>query len=280
MFSFTDKKSLVAPGRRICVYGQSGVGKSTLATTFKDSILIDIGARLEPYVVKNEDDEVIGFIDNLRAKTDPVVSWDELLEGLQGMIEIFKKKPAKRPKTLIYDDLNGIATLLRDVTVATKGEESLGEWGGRKGREFMTSLFPDFLSLTQEIAILGINQLFVANAEVEKISLPGTEAFHAYNLPFLKEVNEFFNRQMDATLYCSEGDYFTKETKDGTKRKFADFERKVSLLAEPEARYVAIKNGLNLPKVMPLNGYVLQEEIKKAAGRHRELINSLETEEE
>ncbi len=145
--------------QKIVVYGPEGIGKSTFASKFPNSIFIDTEGSTK-------------MLDVVR--TPKPSSWTMLLE----QVKYFKTHPGAVTSTLVIDTADWAEMLCVEHVCATKlppkGKEINGieDFGYGKGYTYLAEEFGRLLNLLEELIQQGMNVVMTAHAKMRKFEQP------------------------------------------------------------------------------------------------------------
>ena len=211
------------------LYGNEGVGKTTLATQFPAPLVLDT-------------EDGTNHIDVARASIHDwktlTLAMTELAVNSQGF------------KTIVIDSADWAEKLLVEWLLKTSGKKSIEDFGFGKGYVMLQEHFTRFLASCDVLVGQGINVVFVAHSMVKRVSPPDqTDGYDRYELKLTKQVSPLLREWCDLLLFCC---YRTKlvEGSDGRLKATGGKER--IMHAEHSAAWDA-KNRFGLPAEMPMH---------------------------
>lgn len=188
--------------------GEAGSGKTTLACTFPNPIYIPIEDGLKAVPVDN------------RPKSLKMVKTPEQLFSYLGALV----KEQHEYKTLILDSITQLDSLFTDYVVSSDPKkpksinQALGGYGA--GMEAVSALHG---RVRKACGILsysrGMNIVFIAHSEVEKLDLPDEEPYSKYNIKMGKRSANHYIGNVDLVGHIKLDTYVME--KDGSKVKKA-----------------------------------------------------------
>lgn len=137
--------SEVVHPRSWAIYGRSGTGKTTFASTFPPPILL--------LDIRDKGTDSIADLNTVDYKR--IESFDDVEE-----IYYFLKK-SKRYKTVVFDTITQLQQLCMEEVVGNKRKKDAGDWGGMTKREFgdvaakMKEWVLNFRDLPMEVVFLA-----------------------------------------------------------------------------------------------------------------------------
>lgn len=220
--------------RRVLIYGQHGVGKSTFGA-MADS----------PVFIQTEDG-----LSNIDAPRLPLAqSYGDVLAALG---ELYTEK--HEFTTVIIDSLDWLERLIWAEVCAKRGVESIEDIGYAKGYVFALTQWREVLSGLDALRNeRGMQAILIAHAQVEKFNNPETETYDRYAPRLHKLASALVQEWCDEVLFASYRVH-TKQTNEGFDRKrvqgIGAGERIIRTTERPA--HLA-KNRLNLPDELPLD---------------------------
>lgn len=173
----SDKKSAV-----ICTFvGEAGVGKTTLASTFPNGIII-----------KAEDGVGALSIDSLPT----LKNVDDLWNQLKMLIH-----EDHSYKTVIVDSVTKLESMFIDYVVDNDPKKpksintALGGYGA--GLSAVASMHSRVRKAAEILLNKGINVVFLAHADIVNIELPDTDSYMKYDLRLGKKSTTFYVDDVD-----------------------------------------------------------------------------------
>lgn len=180
--------SLVKPEKKppiMTIYGEGGVGKTTLAAQFPKPVIISIEDGVQSIVDSD------AFVTPLCHSSDDVFGW----------LSSIAKDGSERFKTIVLDTVTRFGEIVDRETV-DKSDSSknintvLGGYGAGhkesakthfKLRDWCTSLRDE----------MGFNVVFLAHASVQTITLPDLDPYNMYSINLNKESLPAYTNNVD-----------------------------------------------------------------------------------
>jgi hypothetical protein len=214
--------------KRFTIYGDEGIGKTTLASQFPNPLILDT-------------EDGTKHLDCARSTAtswrDLTLAMKELAVNSQGF------------KTVVIDSADWAEKLLVEWLLEQSGKKSIEDFGFGKGYVMLQEHVARFLASADALVRQGIHVVFVAHSKVVRTSPPDqTDGYDRWELKLTKQVSPLFKEWSDALLFCS---YKTKlvEGSDGRMKARGGKER--VMYAERSAAFDA-KNRMGLPAEMPM----------------------------
>lgn len=177
--------------QRLVVYGQEGVGKTTLAAQLPSPLVLDTEAGSGQLVV----DRV------------PVGSLEDLGAALREILE--ERAAGRLPyRTVVLDTVDRIWNMAADHVCREKGWKSIEDAGYGKGLKMATEQFCTCITALDRLVAAGLYVVCVCHAKVETLSLPDKEDFSVYQLKVsapgkqAEESAAFLKQWADAVVFC------------------------------------------------------------------------------
>jgi hypothetical protein len=214
---------------RAVVYGTEGVGKSTLAASFPDAVILDT-------------EDGTNHLDVARI---PCADW-ATLKAAVSQLGLEKHQF----KTVVIDTADWAERSLVEDTLKKEGKRSIEDFGFGKGWVLVGERFSELLHGCDRLIGLGINVVFVAHSIVKRTTPPDqTDGWDRYELKCSKQVSALLREWCDLLLFA------TFETrlvagKDGRTRATGGKNR--VMFAERSAAFDA-KNRFGLPEKIPMS---------------------------
>lgn len=182
---------------RVGIYGQPGIGKTTLAAEFPDAVFIDVedGSNQLPV-----------------ARMPRPTSWEMLLD------EVREVRDGNVPcATLVIDTADAAQTLCIRSLCAERGWDGLEGAGYGKGYTYAAERFGKFLDLLGEVVDSGRNIVLTSHAMARKFERPDESgAYDRYEPKLEKKIAPIYKEWCDMLLFLDYKIYVeTESNKDG-----------------------------------------------------------------
>ena len=196
--SLLDKVStgVVPHPPKICITGQPGIGKSTLASNFENALFVERASRTL----------------HLDVNRVQVNTWEEVLA-------LCTEVANSNYKTLVLDPINDIEELCLEFITKEDGAPHYMEIGGgyAKYRAPLRKQWRRLLSLLDRVQSKGIQVVLTAHTVVKTFNPPDAEAFDRYVLKLDAVTSTLITENVDLIGYAH---YKTvvKTVKEGMKK--------------------------------------------------------------
>lgn len=213
---------------RVVIYGDEGIGKTTLATQFPNPVVLDT-------------EDGTHHLDCAR------VTINDCME-LEGAIHELARDP-QGFQTVVVDSADWAERLVIEHVVRRAGKKSIEDFGFGKGYVIVCEQFSKLLAAADALVAKGVHVIFVAHSKVVRTSPPDeTDGYDRYELKLSKQTAPLLREWADCVLFCN---YKTKlvEGSDGRTKAKGGTER--LMYATHTAAFDA-KNRYGLPDVMPM----------------------------
>jgi hypothetical protein len=211
------------------IYGDEGIGKSTLATQFPAPLVLDT-------------EDGTHHLDVARVS---VHDWKTLTLAVTEL--------AVNPQgfqTIVIDSADWAEKLLIEWLLKTSGKKSIEDFGFGKGYTMVAEHWTRFLASCDVLVSHGINVVWVAHSCVKRVSPPDqTDGYDRYELKLTKQVSPLLREWCDLLLFCN---YRTKLVEGSDGRLKAQGGKDRVMHAEHSAAWDA-KNRFGLPAEMPMD---------------------------
>jgi len=221
------------PGpRRMLVYGQPGVGKSTFASHAPNCLFLPI-------------EDGLNDIDCVR--TEQIKSWDAFLDVMR---ELWKDQQGF--KWVAVDSVDWLEKLIFADIVKTQGVKSVGDVAYGRGYEYALGYWQRITNAFDLLRDKGVGCIFIGHAETKRHEDPETESFDRFVPRLHKKSANHLVEWCDEVLFARfetrvrtvSGDFGQKQTKAvGESRRVLRCDDKPTATA---------KNRLGLPAELPL----------------------------
>jgi hypothetical protein len=211
------------------IYGDEGIGKSTLATQFPAPLVLDT-------------EDGTHHLDVARVSVHDwktlTLAVTELAVNQQGF------------QTIVIDSADWAEKLLIEWLLKTSGKKSIEDFGFGRGYTMLAEHWTRFLASCDVLVGQGINVVWVAHSTVKRVSPPDqTDGYDRYELKLTKQVSPLLREWCDLLLFCT---YKMKLVEGGDGRLKAQGGKERVMHAEHSAAWSA-KNRFGLPAEMPMH---------------------------
>jgi len=211
------------------IYGDEGIGKSTLATQFPAPLVLDT-------------EDGTHHLDVARVS---VHDWKTLTLAVTEL--------AVNPQgfqTIVIDSADWAEKLLIEWLLKTSGKKSIEDFGFGRGYTMLAEHWTRFLASCDALVSHGINVVWVAHSCVKRVSPPDqTDGYDRYELKLTKQVSPLLREWCDLLLFCT---YKMRLVEGGDGRLKAQGGKERVMHAEHSAAWSA-KNRFGLPAEMPMH---------------------------
>lgn len=220
--------------QKVVIYGQEGVGKSTLSSEFPEPLYIDTE----------------GSTGNLDvARLDKPTSWTMLINQINWV----KANPTVC-KTLVIDTVDWAERLCIESVCAQHQKKGIEDFGYGNGYTYVAEEFGRLLNLLQDLIDVGINIVLTAHAQIRKFEQPDEMgAYDRWELKLGKKTTgqtaPLVKEWADMILFCAYKTYVVSDDKSN-KKKARGGQR--VMYTEHHPAWDA-KNRHGLPPELPLN---------------------------
>ncbi|MBR3631023.1 MAG: ATP-binding protein [Oscillospiraceae bacterium] len=224
-------------GIKVVIYGQEGVGKSTLAAAFPGAVFIDCEGSTTRM--------------NVRRLQKPT-SWQMLCDE----VEFVRQKYAEKGyQTLIFDTFDWAERLALDDICATHKVNGIEGLNYGKGWEYEKEMIGRFLDATERLTSEGVNVVFLCHAIARKTTAP--EVMEEYDHWELKlgskttnKIAPLLKEWSDMTLFLAFRTNIIATDDKGKKHKATSTER---VMYTTKSAWWDAKNRFGLPEVLPID---------------------------
>lgn len=222
-------KGKVETAKKVVIYGPEGIGKSTLASRFPDSVFIDTEGSTKELDV---------------ARYPTPKAWADI-------VNCVKDCAAEAPcRTLVIDTADWAEMLCIKYTCAKCNVNGIEDVGYGKGYVYLSEYFNELLKACDKCIEAGINVVFTAHAFMRKFEQPDElGAYDRWELKLTKKDAPMLKEWADMVLFCN---YKTNVITDqNTKSKKATGGTRIMYAAHHPCWDA--KNRYGLPDQMPMS---------------------------
>jgi len=236
-------RGLVKSAAKVVVYGQEGVGKSTLAADAPRPLILD-----------TEDGTRHLNCDRVRC-----LDWQSLTLAVA---ELTVNNQGYQ--TVVVDSLDWAERSLIEWMLKSSGKKSIEDFGFGKGYTMLAEHVGRFLDACDKLVDTGVNVVLVAHSKVARTSPPDqTEGYDRYELKVTKQTAPLVKEWADALLFLT---FKTRLVEGADGRVKATGGKSRVMYSERCAAWDA-KNRYGLPEEMPLGIWLLRPCLPSRAQR-------------
>lgn len=194
---------IIPSAQKIVIYGPEGIGKSTLAAKFPESLFIDTEGSTKRLNVR---------------RYDKPSSWEMLMQQVE-------YTRLNRPcKTLVIDTVDWAEQMCITSVCAKFGKNGIEDFGYGNGYVYEKEEFGRFLNALEGVIEAGINVVLTAHAILRKFEQPDElGAYDRWELKLGKKTTNLIAPMVkewaDMVLFCNYKTYSVAVDKDGKKHK-------------------------------------------------------------
>ena len=176
------------------VYGNAGMGKSSLAATFPS-----------PFFLMTE--QAFPNDSRLDGRSIYIKSYTELVESLRLIYGVLKADDNSELaiKTLVLDNISGIEQLIRTDILATTGKK-VEDFGFGQGYELLKDywakdkggIFKAIKSINEDF---GVAIILIDHCNISSVTLPGRDPFNRYAPAATGKITNYLTKLMDEVMF-------------------------------------------------------------------------------
>lgn len=182
--------------RRYCIYGQPGLGKTSLALSFPKPLIFDV-----------ED----GIPDNIQVPRIPVNNYQDISSGLKEL-----EANNYDIKTIVIDSLDRLEPMIAKQICIEKGWSSLGQGQFAEGWTENLARWGALLKILNRLQQRGIDIILISHSIVKTITHPLHGVYDKNKLRLNEKVQDLIEGDTDVILYI-DLDISIKTEKSGFK---------------------------------------------------------------
>ena len=174
---------------KVVIYGEAGIGKTTLANKFPRPLFLDTedGTR------------------NIEADALPCESWTDFQGAVLELARdlTFGGQVEEPYQTIVIDSADWCEKLLANQLTRESGKQSIEDFGFGKGYIMVAERFQKMLDACDDIIRAGAHVVFVAHSKIVRNSPPDQiDGFDRYELKLTKQTAPVLKEWADALLFC------------------------------------------------------------------------------
>lgn len=225
--------------RRVLLYGQEGVGKSSWAAQAPRPLFLDFEGGLGDLDVE---------------ATERIDSWDKLREAMNWVIS-----QPHNYQSIVFDTVDWMEHLLHAKICADSGVKSIEKAAGGYGKGYVeaATVLQEFLTACESLMKRrGVNIIMLGHCSPVKVNNPEAETYEQWAPDLHKTAASLLREWCDEVLFAS----FRTYVRDAAGNDKAGPKPKRFLALGDDERYirttrtaaVQAKNRLNLPPELPM----------------------------
>lgn len=219
--------------RRILLYGQHGVGKSTWASEAPSPIFLNI-----------ED----GLADIDCAKTEKLNSFADVCAAISWIVS-----QGSEFRTIVVDTLDWLERLIFNQVASDAGKTTIAEIGFGRGYVEAVKKWEFILNSLETARLSGKGIVLLAHARVVRFENPETQAYDRYELDLHKSSNGMVQEWCDEVLFASFRVFTRTEDQGFGKERVLAIGGKERYIRTNESAAAVAKNRLRLPDELAMS---------------------------
>ena len=238
-------KGKTAKARRMLIYGEPGVGKSTLASKFPHPVFLNL-----------ED----GIRDIECDHTDLIRSYKDFLDVVN--VEL----PATDYATIVVDTVDWLEKLLMTEVATKAGKQTIEDIGFGRGYEALAKTWQSVFAALGFLWNQGRHIVFTCHEKIDKFKDPEGDGYDFYRPALHRTGSQCVSEWCDEVLFCKH-QRITRKADDG-KRVLAVAGDRVIVCQNLQS--IEAKNRLGMPVELPMTiesfyPFLTKNEIKPTA---------------
>ena len=185
----------------IAIYGQTGVGKSTLANNSDNPCTIDVERGTGSLPI---------------SRITEINTWSEFINTTKAFLT---KQELQEFKTVIIDTLDYVEILIHKEIADENNKSHISEIGYAKGYETALKLWEELFAVINQIKDSGKNVILICHEQIKKIESPIYGTYDKVSLRLSNKVIPYIHSMVDGLFYLSNDLFFSAESKEIKKPK-------------------------------------------------------------
>lgn len=229
-------------GLKTVLYGQEGVGKSSLAGQFPNPVFIDCEGSTTHM--------------NVRRLPSPTC-WEMLCDEMKFIAENHQQKGYQSViiDTFDWAERMAIEKICRDNSTEQKVIKGIEDFGYGKGWQYECELISKFLDLTNPLISAGVNVVILCHAVTKKVTAPEQTAEYDHwemklGSKTTNKIAPMLKEWSDMTLFLAFQTNLMATDSEGKKHRATSQKR---VMYATKTAWWDAKNRFGLPETMPLD---------------------------
>ena len=222
---------------KVVIYGEAGIGKTTLASQFPRPLFLDT-------------EDGTRKLKGLHAM--PCHSWTDFQGDVLSLArDLTYNGQADEPyQTIVIDSADWCEKLLANFITQENGKQSIEDFGFGKGYIMVAERFQKMLDACDDIVRAGAHVVFVAHSKIVRNSPPDQiDGFDRYELKLTKQTAPVLKEWADALLFC----HFKTRVIQGSDGRAKATGGKVRVIHSERSAAWDAKNRFGLDEELPLD---------------------------
>lgn len=222
------------PGpRRIILYGEHGVGKSTWAAGAPKPLFINLENGLR----------------DIECDKTPYL---KTVADVMGALSWVATDGAEY-HTIVFDTADWLETLIHKQVATDEGKKVISDIGFGKGYDKGLDYWRQILASCEYLQKLGKGIIFLAHAKVSRFEDPEQPGYDRYELDLHKSSNGMIQEWADEVLFATFRVFTRKEDQGFGKERTLAVGGKERYIRTVKTAAAVAKNRLNLPEELPMS---------------------------
>jgi len=229
-------------GLKTVLYGQEGVGKSSLASQFPGAVFIDCEGSTTHMDVR---------------RLPSPTCWEMLCDEMKFIAENHQQKNYQSViiDTFDWAERMAIEKICRDNSTEQKVLKGIEDFGYGKGWQYECELISKFLDLTNPLISAGVNVVILCHAITKKVTLPEETAEYDHwemklGSKTTNKIAPMLKEWSDMTLFLAFQTNITATDSEGKHHRATSQKR---VMYATKTAWWDAKNRFGLPDKMPLD---------------------------
>lgn len=192
-------KGVIPGAKKIVIYGPEGIGKSTFASKFPDSVFCDTEGSTKAMDV---------------SRFDAPEKWEDIFSAV--------KYVSQNPtccKTFVLDTADWAEMLCIKYTCDKGGVNGIEDFGYGKGYTYTQENFKKLIDRLDDLIKLGINVVITAHAKMRKFEQPDEMgAYDRWEMKLSRQVAPMLKEWADIVLFANYKTYVIEDDKTKSKK--------------------------------------------------------------